>query len=102
MKKLFIITAIAMFPLFFTPACAGNGNDDQDKKARSDMEYCLNNFRLEDRDIVYNEREVNEKELAWYMTWHESDYLLYDNNGYVMFYSDTAKDKDYVWIYKVN
>jgi hypothetical protein len=52
--------------------------------------------------LVTTYREVNEKELAWFSTWHESDDLIYDQGGIVVYYNDTQEGADYVWVYEVN
>ena len=68
-----------------------------------EVEQTITSRRVDPRvELIRSHREVNEKELQWFSTWHESDDLIYDKDGIVVYYNDTHEGADYVWIYDVN
>jgi len=77
--------------------------NDNGNRILADIDQTIDKRRHDEAvRLVRYYRQVNEKELAWFHTWHESDEVIYDANGFVVYYNDTQTEADYVWIYEIN
>lgn len=96
-----IVSAVILMVGIYTLAIGREKNPSE--RLREAVDEAISQRRVDPSvRLVTSYREVTERELDWFVTWHESDDIIFNEDEFVVFYNDTQKDADYVWIYQVN